>query len=341
MHRQGKYTVVLDSAPSITASVGVVGKIEGEGPLGSEFDYIHTDELLGKESFEQAESELQHDAVERLLYKASLTPDSIDMIIAGDLLNQCTASTFGLKGFGIPLCCMFGACSTMALTLATASLFVDSGACGRAIACTSSHFCTAERQFRQPLEYGGQRPQSAQRTVTGAGASLICAHRSDCLSVKAITYGTVADLEIKDANNMGAAMAPAAADTIYKYLSDTGTSPADYSKIVTGDLGFVGSQLLGELMMKDYNLDISSVHEDCGKLIFDRETQDTHSGGSGCGCSATVLNTHYMRLLNSGGLDKILFVATGALMSPTTSLQGETIPSIAHLVLIEKPDNMN
>lgn len=341
MHRQGKYTIILDSAPSIAAGVGVVGKVEGEGPLGSEFDCIRLDEMLGKESFEQAESELQRDAIRRVLEKASLSADSVNMIFAGDLLNQCTASTFGEKELNVPFACMFGACSTMALTLATASVFVETGACNNAIACTSSHFCTAERQFRQPLEYGGQRPQSAQRTVTGAGATLITAHRPDCPSIKAVTYGAVTDLGIKDANNMGAAMAPAAAWTISRFLADTETSPSDYGRIVTGDLGHVGSELLAELMLKDYGLDISGIHEDCGKLIFDRETQDVHSGGSGCGCSATVLNTHYMRLLASGKLDRILFVATGALMSPTTSLQGETIPSVAHLVLIGKPDNID
>ncbi len=341
MHRLGKYTLITDSAPSIVASAGVVGKTEGEGPLTNEFDRIFTDDLMGKDSFEQAESELQREAVERLLTKASLPAESVDMIFAGDLLNQCTASTFGLKDFGIPLACMFGACSTMALTLATACAFVDSGACTSAIAVTSSHFCTAERQFRQPLEYGGQRPQSAQRTVTGAGAALITAHRSDCPSLRAVTYGAVTDFEIRDANNMGAAMAPAAAATIHRFLDDTGTKADEYSKIVTGDLGFVGSELLCELMMRDYGIDISGVHEDCGKLIFDREAQDVHSGGSGCGCSASVLNTRYLRLLKSGELKRILFVATGALLSPTTSLQGETIPSIAHLVLIEKPENLN
>lgn len=340
MHRQGRFTLILDSAPSIIGNSGVVGKIEGEGPLGEEFDHIHFDELVGKETFEQAEAELQHDALSRALDRAQRSPSQVDMVFAGDLLNQNTASTFGSRDSGIPIACMFGACSTMALTLATASIFVEAGAAGTAAAVTSSHFCTAERQFRQPLEYGGQRPQSAQRTVTGAGATVVSAHRSDCPSVKAVTYGKITDLEITDTNNMGAAMAPAAAWTVQQFLNDTATTPADYDKIVTGDLGYVGSELLGELLRKDYGFELGERHIDCGKLIYDRETQDTHSGGSGCGCSASVLNTYLMKRLCSGEYRRILFVATGALMSPTTSLQGESIPSIAHLVLIECPDNI-
>lgn len=338
MHRQGKYTIILDTAPSIVASAAVVGKLEGEGPLSEEFDSIFEDDLVGRETFEQAEAQLQYEATLRAMDKAGVTAKKTDMLFAGDLLNQCTASTFGNKSLAIPYACMFGACSTMALTLATACVFTESGACSTAVACTSSHFCTAERQFRQPLEYGGQRPQSAQRTVTGAGACVISAHRRECPSVTAVSYGAVTDLNVTDTNNMGAAMAPAAVQTICRFLSDTDTQPSDYDLIVTGDLGYVGSELMAELAEKEYGLDLSLNHVDCGKIIFDRESQDTHSGGSGCGCSAAVLNSYFMKRLRSGELSKILFVATGALMSPTTSLQGEAIPSIAHLVLIEKPD---
>jgi stage V sporulation protein AD len=260
-------------------------------------------------------------------------------MLAGDLLNQCAGSTFALRSLGIPYLGQFGACSTMAQTLLLAALLVDSCCADRALAVTSSHFCTAERQFRLPIEYGGQRTPSSQWTVTGAGAALLDHSGAGC-PVKAVTIGKIVDMQVKDANNMGAAMAPAAADTIAAFLRDTGTKPRDYDMILTGDLGYIGSDLLCELLQGE-GYDITDVHSDCGKMIFDRERQDVHSGGSGCGCSASVLNTHYLRLLKSGELKRILFVATGALLSPTTSLQGETIPSIAHLVLIEKPENLN
>lgn len=340
-NRLGKYTIELKSAPSIIGHAGVVGKTEGEGPLSEEFDYIFSDDTLGETSFEKSESAIQREAIIRALNKANIPMTDANYIFAGDLLNQCIASTFGLREFGIPFLGLFGACSTMALSLGLASVFVDSGASDISIAATSSHFCSAERQFRLPLEYGGQRPPTAQRTVTGAGASIIAKHTSDSPCVKAVTFGKIIDLGIKDANNMGAAMAPAAAQTIADFFEDTGLKPSDVDYIVTGDLGFVGSELLIELMKKDHNTDISANHLDCGKMIYYRKDQDVHAGGSGCGCCASVLNSYFLNRLKTGEIRNILVTATGALMSPTSSQQGESIPSIAHSVLISKPDNIN
>lgn len=340
-HRVGKYTIEFDSAPSIIGNAGVVGKNEGEGPLSEEFDYIFPDDTLGEDSFEKSESAIQREAIIRAMNKAKVPLNSADYVFAGDLLNQCIASTFGLREFGIPFVGIYGACSNMALSLGVASIFVDSGASNTSIAATSSHFCSAERQFRLPLEYGGQRPQTAQRTVTGAGASVVGRHKSDCPSIYAVTFGKITDLGIKDANNMGAAMAPAASHTISDFFKDTGLKPSDIDYIVTGDLGYVGSELLIELLKKDHNIDISANHIDCGKIIYDKEAQDVHSGGSGCGCCASVLNTYFLNRLKTGEIKNILVTATGALMSPTSTQQGESIPSIAHSVLISKPDNIN
>ena len=339
IERLGKYTLKLNERPSIIAGAGVVGKTEGDGPLKEEFDRIFEDDTLGEESFEKAESSLQREAVLKAMIKSGKPIEDVEYIFAGDLLNQCTASTFSLRELGIPLIGLFGACSTMALSLGIASVFVNCEAARLAVAATSSHFCSAERQFRLPLEYGGQRTPTAQRTVTGAGASVVAKHIANKPCVEAVTFGKIVDLGIKDSTNMGAAMAPAAAMTISDFFSDTGMKPDDLDMIVTGDLGFVGSELLLELLKKDYSLDISDQYNDCGMMMYYREEQDVHAGGSGCGCGGSVLNTYFMNRLESGELSKILFVATGALMSPTSSLQGESIPSIAHAVLLSKPDN--
>ena len=229
----------------------------------------------------------------------------------------------------------------MALSLGLASVLVDAKAATLAIASTSSHFASAERQFRQPLEYGGQRPPTAQRTATAAGASVVGYSDPNKPCVEAVTFGKIMDLGIKDVNNMGAAMAPAAADTIANFFTDTATAPADYDLILTGDLGLVGSQLLKELLQKDHNIDISRNHTDCGLLIYDIEGQDVHAGGSGCGCAGSVFNSYILRRLSEGELKKVLLVATGALMSPTSTLQGESIPSVAHAVLVAKPQNVS
>lgn len=335
--RLGKYTLALNSHPSVTGFAAVVGKTEGEGPLKDEFDFIFEDDTLGEASFEKAESALQKEAVTRALSKSGKTPGEVDFSLAGDLLDQCIGSSFGLRSLNMPFIGLYGACSTMALSLGLASMLVDCGAARVTVASTSSHFCSAERQFRLPLEYGGQRTPTSQRTATAAGASVVEKKQSGKPAVDAVTIGRITDLGIKDANNMGAAMAPAAANTIADFLQDTSSSPSDFDMILTGDLGKVGSKLLCELLQKDRGIDIESVHADCGLLLYDTEKQDVHAGGSGCGCGASVLNSYIMRRLESGELSRVLFVATGALMSPTSSLQGESIPSIAHAVLLSKP----
>ena len=330
--RIGASTIRLSNNVQIRASAGIAGKKEKEGPLGEFFDIAFNDDKLGQSSWEKAESTLQTIAVKALLDKASLKTKDIDVVFAGDLLNQCISSTFGLRELGIPLFGQYGACSTMAQAMALSAVFVDSGAAKSAVAVTSSHFCSAERQFRLPIEYGGQRAPTAQWTVTGAGAALI-EKDGDDPRICDITVGRIIDLSIRDANNMGAAMAPAAADTIGRFLSDSKTSVFDYDLIVTGDLGKVGSQLLKELLLEK-GIDISRNHNDCGCMIYDTEKQDVHSGGSGCGCSASVFCSYIMQKLRRRELRNILFVATGALMSPTSSQQGESIPGIAHLVHI-------
>lgn len=339
--RQGRYTLNLTTRPSILGNAAVVGKTEGEGPLSAEFDHVYTDDTLGEISFEKAESTLQREAIIRALDKAGKTPADIDYVLAGDLLNQCIGTSFGIRELGIPFLGLYGACSTMALSLGLASVLVDAKAANFAVASTSSHFASAERQFRQPLEYGGQRPQTAQRTATAAGASVVGCSDPNKPCVEAVTFVKIMDLGIKYANNLGAALAPAAADTIANFLTDTATAPADYDLILTGDLGLVGSQLLKELLQKDHNIDISRNHTDCGLLLYDIERQDVHAGGSGCGCAGSVFNSYILRRLSEGELKKVLLVATGALMSPTSTLQGESIPSVAHAVLVAKPQNIS
>lgn len=324
-------TIILKNKPCIRGYAAVVGKKEGEGPLAELFDEINDDTTLGEDSWEKAESALQKSALTHAIQKSGVSPSDIDVVFAGDLLNQCIGSSFGLQDFDIPLAGMYGACSTMALSMSMAAIFVDSGCANIAAAVTSSHFCSAERQFRFPLEYGGQRTPTAQWTVTGSGSLIISGQGSPY--VHAVTIGKIVDLGVKDANNMGAAMAPAATDTIKAHLTETGAAPGDFDLILTGDLGKVGSELLYKLLMKD-NLDIEQVHNDCGLIIFDLERQDVHAGGSGCGCSASVLCSDILGRLQKGELHRVLFCATGALMSTTSSQQGQTIPGIAHAVEI-------
>lgn len=330
--RIGRFTVRTEHRPRLISSAAIVGKKEGEGPLKSYFDQIYTDTTLQEKSWEKAESRLQTTAVKTALQKANLPPEQMDYILAGDLLNQCISSTFGLRDLNIPFLGQYGACSTMAQTIAVGAMLVDGGIASHVVSVTSSHFCSAERQFRFPLEYGSLRAPTSQWTVTGAGAAVIASGGTGPY-VADVTIGRIVDLGITDANNMGAAMAPAAADTLISYFADTGTAPCDYDLIVTGDLGFTGSQLLVELLDRE-NLDIRPNHADCGLLIFDREAQDVDSGGSGCGCAGTVFCGYLMHRLCAGELKNILFMATGALMSPTSSQQGESIPGIAHLLHI-------
>ena len=330
--RIGARTIGFEGMPSIIGYASVVGKLESEGPLGKGFDKIIYDSYDGLDTYEQAESRLQTEAVSKALEKADLKAEDIDYIFAGDLLNQCVGSSFGLLDFNIPYLGQYGACSTMAQGLIMASVFVESEAARLAMCVTSSHFCSAERQYRFPLEYGGVRTPTAQWTVTGSGSCVLQKKKSGACVSRA-TVGRIIDLKITDANNMGAAMAPAAADTLKNYFIDTHTVPDDYDMIFTGDLGEVGSKSLYDLMELE-SFDIRQKHNDCGLMIFDRKKQDVHSGGSGCGCAGSVLCSEILNKVNSGKYENILFMATGALMSPTTCGQGASIPSIAHLVNI-------
>lgn len=331
--RIGKYTIQMENMPSIEGYAAVCGKKEAEGPLGNFFDKTFNDTTLGESSWEKAESKLQSKAVDLAIEKSNINLSEINFIFAGDLLNQCISSTFGLKSLNIPFLGQYGACSTMAQALALSAIMVDTGVANNCIAVTSSHFCSAERQFRFPLEYGGQRTPTAQWTVTGSGA-IVVGKNGQNPKISSITIGRIVDLGIKDANNMGAAMAPAAAATLQDFFCDTSSTPDDYDLILTGDLGEVGSKLMKELLKRDGFI-IKNNHRDCGLLIYDQKAQDVHAGGSGCGCSAVVLCSIILNKLKNNELKNILFMATGALMSPTSTQQGESIPSIAHLINIK------
>ena len=329
--RIGGNTIGFANRPVILGYAAVGGKKEGEGPLGQYFDAIFEDTRLGQTTWEQAESALQREALTRAVDKTGLSKSQLQVLFAGDLLNQNIASTFGLREMEVPLLGQFGACSTMGQTLALAALFVDSWAAEWCGAVTSSHFCTAERQFRFPLEYGGQRTPTNQWTATASGAVVVGPGTG--VRVQAACIGRVCDLGVTDMNNMGAAMAPAAADTISRYLQDTGTNPKDYDLIATGDLGQVGSHLCRQLL-EEMGISLGSNYTDCGLLLFDRQRQDVHAGGSGCGCSASVLCAHLLPLMEKGMFKRVLFCPTGALMSPTSSQQGESIPGICHAVCL-------
>lgn len=332
--RQGRNVIVFENRPVIAAWSAIVGKKEGEGPLGNGFDMIIDDATAGKDTWEQAESDLQKTSIAVLLDKAGLKDNQIDAIYAGDLLNQCSGAGFGLRGYEIPFSGVYGACSTAVLSMINAAIGVNSGVFSKAISSTSSHFCSAEKQFRYPLEYGGQRTPTSQWTVTGAASALITDDKTNRPIIERAILGKIVDKGVTDSNNMGAAMAPAAAQTIYEFLTDTNTVPEDYDLILTGDLGKVGTELLNELMKKEYNIDISKVHNDCGLMIYYIEEQDVHAGGSGCGCCGTVMCSKILNELDSGKLNKVLVVATGALLSTVSSFQGESIPAVAHGILL-------
>ncbi len=331
--RIGKRTLMFENGPSIIGYGAVVGKKEKDGPLGDEFDAFFDDCRFAEETYEKAESRMQKIAVETALKKSGLSENDMDYIFAGDLLDQCIGSSFSIRNMQIPFIGLYGACSTMTLALSAAAVFIESGAAEHTAAVTSSHFCTAERQYRFPLEYGSQRTPTSQWTATAAGATIL-GREDNKPYIAYSTIGKIVDLGVKDANNMGAAMAPAAADTIKAFLKDTSSKPDDYDLIFTGDLGQVGSDLLYELLEIE-NIDIRCRHSDCGLMLFDTDTQDVHAGASGCGCSAAVLNSYVIHKMEEGSLKNILFVSTGALLSPTSSLQGESIPSIAHLINIK------
>ena len=331
--RIGKQTVKLGDPPSISYSASVGGKMESQGPLAASFDFLSEDSYFGAKSWEAAESTMLKRCFDLVTAKAGINPDALDYVFAGDLLNQCVSSEFAIKESGVPFFGLFGACSTMAESLSLASMAVDGGYARRACAMTSSHFCSAERQFRLPLTYGGQRSPTAQWTATAAGA-LIIDKDSQGPYVTHITTGKIVDAGICDAANMGSAMAPAALETLCTHFTDTGRDPDYYDLIVTGDLGFIGHKILVELSLAA-GFDISENSADCGMLLYDREKQDVHAGGSGCGCSASVLAGHLLPKMRNGEIKRLLFAATGALMSPTTSQQGESILGICHAVAIE------
>lgn len=328
----GKQTAQLASPPTITETFSVVGSKEGAGPLRTYFDEIVEDNTFGEDSWEKAESKFMSTAIQKVVQKASLSTSDIQYLLAGDLLNQCSSAHYAVRDTNIPFMGIYGACSTMAEGLGLAGLLVDGGFAEHAVATTSSHFCSAEKQFRFPLEYGGQRTPTAQWTVTGSGAAVVSAQGGGPY-ITHVTTGKVVDMGISDVNNMGAAMAPAAADTIAAHFQDTGFTPNDYDLIVTGDLGMVGRQLNIDLLSQQ-GYEVSDVIDDCGCMIYDFETEDVHAGASGCGCSASVFCSKLIHELRTGTLKRLLFVATGALMSPTALKQGETIPCVAHAVRI-------
>lgn len=330
--KRGKQSFVLPQPPVITAWASVAGKREAEGPLAHTFDIKCRDTYFGQKTWEQAEKKMQQLALKKLLEKAGLSMEELDLVLSGDLLNQCIGSSFTLRNTGIPHLGLYGACSTMAEGLLAAAMAVGGGFADRAVAMTSSHFAASERQYRFPLGYGGQRPPTSQWTVTGSGAALVCREGSGP-QITACTIGTVTDLGIQDANNMGAAMAPAAYATIRAHFADLQTGPEDFDRIVTGDLGQIGKELLMQLARRD-GLSLGGKLMDCGTLVFDPARQDVHAGGSGCGCSAITLCGTLLEELRIGKVKKLLFCGTGALLSPTSTQQSLPIPGICHAVSV-------
>lgn len=329
----GKQSIQFEQAPYVLGSASIVGKKEGEGPLGKLFDVVGEDDKFGEDTWEEAESTLQKEAVTLAMGKAGLKKEDIRYIFGGDLLGQNIATTFGLMELNIPLFGLYGACSTAGESLSLAAMAVAAGYGENVLAVTSSHFASAEKQFRFPLEYANQRPLSATWTVTGSGAFVLGTRRGR-IRITGITTGKVVDYGVKDSMNMGAAMAPAACDTIYQHLQDFQRQPGDYDKIVTGDLGTVGQEILIRLL-EEKGVDISKVHMDCGIEIFDSEEQNTNAGGSGCGCSAVTLSALLLPQLEKGAYKRILFVPTGALLSTVSFNEGQSVPGIAHAVVLE------
>ena len=331
-YRMGRQSFVLPDPPVIRAWASVAGKKEKEGPLGPMYDITNNDSYFGQKSWELAESKMQMLAIDTLMKKAEMQPDRIGMVFSGDLLNQCIGSSFTLRNRELPHLGLYGACSTMAESLLMASMTVAGGFSDCVVAMTSSHFASSERQYRFPLGYGGQRTPTAQWTVTGAGAALVCA-KGDGPRIESCTVGTVTDLGIKDAANMGAAMAPAALATIRAHFRDLNCCADDFDLIVTGDLGQLGKDVLLTLAQRE-GLQIGGKLMDCGTEVFDIIRQDVHAGGSGCGCSAITLCASLLDRLHRKKLKRILFCGTGALLSPTSNQQGMSIPGVCHAVCI-------
>ena len=332
MKKIGKQTIEFDTPPTITECSSIVGPKEANGPLAKYFDKTLEDEFWGEKTWEKAESKIIKENVNLVISKAGIATNEIDCVFAGDLLNQCISSSFGLRDENIPFFGVFGACSTFVESMSLGAIAVE-GFANNVLCATSSHFCSAEKQFRFPLELGNQRPPTSQWTVTGSGAAIISKNGNGPY-ITHITPGKIVDMGIKDANNMGAAMAPAFCDTLITHFLDTGRKPSYYDAIISGDLGHIGKEIAVDIAKsKGYN--IKSNYNDCGVLIFDKEAQDTHSGGSGCACCASVFSGYFFRQLKQKKLKKVLFIATGALMNSTSSQQGESIPGIAHAISIE------
>ena len=337
MHqRVGRASVRLNEGIYIVNSASVVGTKEGEGPLGGLFDQVGSDDLFDCNTWEEAESELQKNAVYLALQKAGRKPEDISLMFAGDLLGQSIATSFGLKQFEIPLMGLYGACSTCGESLLLGAMAIEGGFASQVVCVTSSHFASAEKEFRFPLEYGNQRPLSASWTVTGSGAFVLSAekHTDNRARISGFTVGIVTDYGLKDSMNMGACMAPAAASTLERHFKDFGCGPQDYDRIITGDLGSVGQTVLFDLM-RERGYDISQVHQDCGMTIYDAKTQDTHAGGSGCGCCAVTLSAYILKQIEEKAWRKVLFVPTGALLSKTSYNEGQSVPGVAHALVLE------
>lgn len=337
----GKSSITLENKVYILASASIVGQKEGEGPLGDLFDLVGTDDLFGCNTWEEAESNLQKDAVYMALGKAGKRPEDIRYLLAGDLLGQCIATSFGIASYQIPLLGVYGACSTCGEALTLGAMVVSAGYADYVACVTSSHFASAEKEFRFPLEYGNQRPLSASWTVTGSGAFILGANqeagsqgRMPRAAITGMTVGRIVDFGLKDSMNMGACMAPAAADTLAQHFQDFNVMPEEYDRIITGDLGSVGQTVLLELL-RDKGYDIAKQHMDCGIEIFDAGSQDTHAGGSGCGCSAVTLSAYILKQLEEHHWKKVLFMPTGALLSKTSFNEGKSVPGIAHGVVLE------
>ncbi len=336
----GKQSVRFQNPPCIIAAASVTGKKEGEGPLGKLFDIVQEDPMLGKNTWEEAESELMKQSSAKVLQKAGLKNTDIRYLVGGDLLGQLIATSFGVSELEIPMLGIYGACSTMGEAMSVGSMLIDGGFADRVLAITSSHFAGAEKQFRFPLDYGNQRPYSATWTVTGSGAVILADRKyltrsgEPVITIKGITTGKIVDYGIKDSMNMGAAMAPAAYETIKQNLQDFGVEPSYYDKIITGDLGYIGKNILID-MLKENNYDISNNHTDCGIEIFDKDSQDTHAGGSGCGCSAVTFTSYILKQMREGAWKRVLFIPTGALLSQVSFNEGKSVPGIAHAVMVE------
>ena len=333
IQRIGRRTLAFENTPRIRGHAAIVGRKEGAGPLGKSFDRVAADTHFGQNTWELAEAEMQKQTIALAVQKAGLQLRDLDLLMAGDLLNQCISSSIASVASGVPFAGLYGACSTMAEGLALGSCMVEGGAAELLCAAASSHFCSAERQYRFPLSYGGQRTPTAQWTATAAGAAVLGRHGDYPVRVTHALIGRMVEMGVTDANNMGAAMAPAAFDTLHALLQDLGAAPTDFDRILTGDLGNVGGDLLVDLFQKS-NIDITPRYGDCGSMLY-REDQDVHAGGSGCGCSAAVLCGDILPRMARGEIRRVLFAGTGALMSPTSVQQKQPIAGVCHAVVLE------